>query len=223
VEQIDYKKLSEKLPQEAVERTKGADTGKGYDTTGYRYQYIANRLNEVLGVEHWIAVPKILKDDIFTTAKGVQWSEVGMEITIAIGEWENGVFITGAEKTCYGGHQSKIWGDAAKGAFTNALKKTAGLFGVGKEAYEVTIDDDSTPVAEGEIADRQPAKKIGANIQEKFGATEVKEEPLAKLRMRLTKVAAMKGKEINWTDVNKMNVIETAKSINEMMSLPDKE
>jgi hypothetical protein len=37
-------------------------------------------------------------------------------------------------------------GDAKKGAFTNALKKAAAMFGVGRQAYEGTIDDDNEPV-----------------------------------------------------------------------------
>ncbi len=45
-----FKELSQPFPEEAIERTKGAITRKGYDTTGIKYQYIVNRLNEVLGV-----------------------------------------------------------------------------------------------------------------------------------------------------------------------------
>ena len=48
-----YAALSAPFPEEAIERTDGKLTGKSYSTTGIKYQYVANRLNEVLGVGGW--------------------------------------------------------------------------------------------------------------------------------------------------------------------------
>ena len=44
-----YKQLSQPFPEEAIERTDGLQTGKGYSTTGIKAQFIINRLNETLG------------------------------------------------------------------------------------------------------------------------------------------------------------------------------
>jgi hypothetical protein len=44
----------------------------------------------------------------------------------------------------FGGHRSSDLTDAFKGASTNALKKASAFFGVGKEAFEGTIDEDNT-------------------------------------------------------------------------------
>jgi len=45
-----YVSLSAPFPEEAIERTNGNVTGRGYSTTGIKYQYVVNRLNEVLGL-----------------------------------------------------------------------------------------------------------------------------------------------------------------------------
>ena len=37
-----YRALSKPFPEDAIERTKGTLTHKGYDTTGVKYQYIVN-------------------------------------------------------------------------------------------------------------------------------------------------------------------------------------
>lgn len=133
-----YPYLAAKLPDEAVEETKGALTKKGYDTTGYGYQYVINRFNEVVGPSHF----KIM-DGVVAQGPGGFGMEVTMNITIQIGNFRDGQFVPISERSCYGGHQSKTLADALKGAYTNGLKKTAGLYGVGRHAYEGSIDDDS--------------------------------------------------------------------------------
>jgi hypothetical protein len=45
-----YKSLAAPFLEDAIERTDGRVTGRGYSTTGIKYQYIVNRLNEVLGL-----------------------------------------------------------------------------------------------------------------------------------------------------------------------------
>ena len=132
-----YKQLSAKLPKEAIQRSKGAETRKGYDTTGYGYQYIVNRFNEVLGIGNWN-----WKFTEIERAKGQYRS--GQEFYSITGEATITLFLGDKQITHseFGGHRSADLTDAFKGASTNALKKTAAFFGVGKEAFEGTIDED---------------------------------------------------------------------------------
>ena len=41
-----YQQLSQPFPEEAIERTDGRVTGKGYSTTGIKAQFIINRLRQ---------------------------------------------------------------------------------------------------------------------------------------------------------------------------------
>jgi hypothetical protein len=62
-----------------------------------------------------------------------------------LGEWVDGTFVPFAEAIGDGGHTSVSEGDARKGAGTNGLKKAAAMFGVGRQAYEGSLDDDQRP------------------------------------------------------------------------------
>lgn len=135
-----YEKLTADLPEEAIERSDGNKTGKGYDTTGYGYQFIVNRFNEVLGLSGWGFDYKILESYQGESAsQRIRYSVVvSTKIWIKVGEEQ-------AERECAGGHVSNNYADALKGAITNSFKKTAALLGVGKKAYEGTVDDDNKP------------------------------------------------------------------------------
>jgi recombination DNA repair RAD52 pathway protein len=133
----------EALPPEAVERAKKEVTRKGYDTTGYQYQYLVNVMNEVLGIDGWTFTFQFLKDGVSQTSSGRTMYEVTVATTVIIKDKD-----TQAERTCAGGHISMAYADAYKGAITNSLKKTLALFGVGKKAYEGTIDEDYLPIPE---------------------------------------------------------------------------
>ncbi len=50
-----------------------------------------------------------------------------------------------AESLADGGHVASAEADARKGAYTNAFKKAAAFFGVGRQAYEGSLDDDNVP------------------------------------------------------------------------------
>ena len=50
-----YAALAKPFDEHCIQRTEGRLTGRGYDTSGIGYQFIANRLNEVLGVGGWRA------------------------------------------------------------------------------------------------------------------------------------------------------------------------
>lgn len=139
-----YRQLCASFPEEAIERTKGATTKRGYDTTGIKYQYIVNRLNEVLGVGGF----RVTRDFSIRdkqTRNGFAMIEATCDLTMQLGQWQNGEFIVFAEATGTGGHSAGTEADAKKGAFTNGFKKVAAFFGCGWQAYAGVIDDDNVP------------------------------------------------------------------------------
>jgi Rad52/22 family double-strand break repair protein len=139
-----YAALAAPFPEACIQRTEGRITGRGYDTTGIGYQFICNRLNEVLGIGGWRAHRTVTVKEI-TTAKGRPAHEAICDLTLELGFWENGQFSVFAESLSDGGHTSTSEADARKGAYTNALKKAAAMFGCGRQAYEGTLDDDNLP------------------------------------------------------------------------------
>ncbi len=142
-----YAALSAPLPDEAIQRTDGSVTGRGYSTTGYGYIWIASRLTAVLGLGNWITT-QTFTVRTSTTQKGRTVFDATCELTLQFGEWHDGVFVAWCEVHGTGGHNSTIDADARKGSYTNAFKKAAGMAGVGKAAFEGTIDDDNTPMAD---------------------------------------------------------------------------
>jgi hypothetical protein len=139
-----YMALAAPFPEEAIERSDGRVTGKGYSTTGIKYQYVVNRLNDVLGLGGF-RVNRITTVRESTTSKGRTVFEATCEVRILLGEWREGSFVPFAEAIADGGHTATAEADARKGAFTNGFKKAAAFFGVGRQAYEGTLDDDSLP------------------------------------------------------------------------------
>jgi hypothetical protein len=132
------KKLSEKISEEAIQRTKKDETKKGYDTDGYGYQYIVDRFNETCGSE-WGFEWKIIKEIEGEYRSGAKF----FEIVVDVGIW---VTNKACLRSCAGGHISMSYADALKGAITNGFKKTAAFWGVGRDAYAGTIDDDNQPL-----------------------------------------------------------------------------
>lgn len=129
------KLLKEDLPEGAIQRSDGKKTGKMYNTTGYGYQYIVDRFNDVYGKD-WGYNYDILDHTVSNYSSGAPRHDV----TVNIGIWiENDKLC----RVCVGGHDSKSFGDALKGAITNGFKKTAAFWGVGADAYRGTIDDDN--------------------------------------------------------------------------------
>ena len=139
-----YQLLAAPFPDHCIQRTEGRLTGRGYDTTGIGYQHIANRLNEVLGVGGWRAHRTVVVKEV-TRANGRPAFEAIADITLELGSWENGDFMVFAESLADGGHLASSEADARKGAYTNAFKKAAAFFGVGRQAYEGSLDDDNLP------------------------------------------------------------------------------
>jgi hypothetical protein len=139
--------LKQVYGETAVERTKASVTRKGYDTTGYGYQFVVNRFNEILpkyGLD-WTTQDDVRLLNEYQTSTGKPYYEYAGKVSIMFLDENRSVV---SAKHCYGGHQSNTHADAMKGAFTNAFKKTAALFGVGADAYEGTVDEDYRPVEE---------------------------------------------------------------------------
>jgi hypothetical protein len=140
-----YKQLSADLPIEGAEKASKTMTRKGYDTTGYGYQYHVNRMNEVL-FGHWRAIHQVTKEtESLTSTKKTMYHLVS-HMVIQIGNWVsvNGEnhFEVLMEVDGYGGHSSLELDSAHKGTYTNAFKKVSAMFGVGRKAFEGTLDDD---------------------------------------------------------------------------------
>jgi len=139
-----YQQLAAPFSEHCIQRTEGRLTGRGYDTSGIGYQFIANRLNEVLGVGGWRAHRTVNVKEV-TRSNGRPAFEAICDITLELGEWVSGDFVVFAESLADGGHLASSEADARKGAYTNAFKKAAAFFGVGRQAYEGSLDDDNIP------------------------------------------------------------------------------
>jgi hypothetical protein len=138
---MEIKALFEKLPEAAIQRTKKSDTRKAYDTDGYGYQYCVNRFNEIAG-DKWGFDWKIFKEvEGNFSQSGKAYYDITVDCLIWIDSPAN-------QRHCVGGHISGNYADALKGAITNAFKKTAAFWGVGRHAYEGSIDDDNQPYPE---------------------------------------------------------------------------
>ncbi len=142
-----YRRLAEPFSNEAIQRTDAAVTKRGYNTTGIGYQFIVNRLNEVLGVGGFRVTREFSLRER-ESRSGMPMCEVTCDLVLQLGKWDEGQFVPFAEATGTGGHIASSEADAKKGAFTNGLKKAAAFFGVGKQAYEGTLDDDNLPATD---------------------------------------------------------------------------
>jgi hypothetical protein len=139
-----YQQLAAPFPEHCIQRTEGRLTGRGYDTSGIGYQFIANRLNEVLGVGGWRAHRTVNVKEV-NRSNGRPAFEAICDITLELGEWVGGDFVVFAESLADGGHLASSEADARKGAYTNGFKKAAAFFGVGRQAFEGSLDDENVP------------------------------------------------------------------------------
>jgi hypothetical protein len=161
------KKLAAKMPEEAIQRTKKSETKKGYDTDGYGYQYCVDRFNDVLGL-YWGHSWQI-ESHIEGQYKSGQTFH---EITVSAEIW---IVEKSFSRGCAGGHTSSNYSDALKGAITNAFKKAASFWGVGRDAYAGTIDDDNKPLPEPDSEKSIDLDKFYSEMKLKISAaTEAK-------------------------------------------------
>lgn len=129
-----YTEFIKDLPKEAL---RVSELDDGTVLAIYGYQFVINRLNETIGFEHW--THKIINEPIRERKDKNWW--VSLELELSLGNWINGVFIPLVSKTSYGSGVSESLGNALKGALTNAFKKAAAMYGIGKKAYEGLIED----------------------------------------------------------------------------------
>lgn len=134
-----YPQMASPLPPEAIERRKASETGRGYDTVGFSYQYVVNRLNEVLGPSRWRVRGEVLSLEERKSIRGKRLFEATVRVRLEVGNPGEGGFLPVAERSSFGGYFSLLKADALKGAYTNAFKKAAALFGVGRQAYEGSL------------------------------------------------------------------------------------
>jgi len=158
-----YKQLIAPFPEGSVERTKKEQTRKGYDTTGYKYQYLVDRFNEVFGIEGWSFTWEIIREKEGKWKSGSAFFDITVKVNINVLEKTN--------RSMAGGHISSLYCDALKGAITNAFKKCAAMYGVGGDAYKGIIDDDNIPIIEKpnsvntNIENTKPEEKTGTYFQ----------------------------------------------------------
>ena len=154
-----FLKLLEPLEGEAIQKTKKEETRKGYDTIGYGYQYIVNRFNDIFE-NRWGFNYQIIKEIEGNFKSGQPYYDIIVEMEIWIDNNKENT------RKCVGGHISVNYADALKGAITNAFKKTASFWGVGREAYEGSVDDDNLRQEEG-IVDVKTKEIKNNQIEEK--------------------------------------------------------
>lgn len=166
------------FPAEAIERSFGGQTGRGYDTTGYGYQYVADRLSRVFGIGNWrVLHSQEVQVGSWGNPPRKNFTAV-CDMTLELGHWTENAdgqvyFRTTAQAPGYGSHTSADEGDARKGGLTNALKKTAAwLTGAGSPAYRKEIDPDNAPEAEAREGARQQQNGDSVRFMEsKYGGT----------------------------------------------------
>ena len=156
-----YAALAAPFPEDAIERTDGRVTGRGYSTTGIKYQYVVNRLNDVLGVGGF-RVERTVSVKEAQTTKGRAAFEATCEVKLQLGEWTDGTFVTFGEAVGDGGHTAMTEVDARKGSYTNSFKKAAAFFGVGRQAYEGSLDDDNVSMSEHAAPAASPPVQVAA-------------------------------------------------------------
>lgn len=149
------KLLSEKMPEEAIQRTRKEDTRKGYNTDGYSYQFCVDRLNEVAG-DKWFFTWGVIHEDKGAYKSGIPYYDITVRVEIWISP-------DGKGRSCVGGHTAMTYADALKGAITNGFKKTAAFWGVGRDAYAGTIDDDNNPLPD-EAKNKVDTNKIFTDL-----------------------------------------------------------
>lgn len=130
--------LCKPLPEKAIQRTTKEQTNKPYDTDGYAYQYAVDRFNDVLATE-WGYDWSVLHTIEGEYQSGTQFFDITVEVGIWVLDKEN-------VRSHAGSHRAVLYGDALKGGITNAFKKTAAMWGVGRDAYAGLLDDDNKPL-----------------------------------------------------------------------------
>ncbi|ABC83318.1 Rad52/Rad22 family DNA repair protein [Anaeromyxobacter dehalogenans] len=161
-----YQALCAPFPPEAIERTDGSKTGRGYNTSGVKVQWIIDRLNEAVGIGNW----RVTRETFVhagTTNSGRKVYEAWSDVVLQLGEWSGDTFVPFAEARAYGAHSAVAEGDSRKGAATNGIKRAAAMMGCGAAAYRGELDDDNEfgdqPVEESSRPPTHPTAQQNAN------------------------------------------------------------
>lgn len=187
---LAYKEFIKEIPKEALRLSKQED---GTIWTLYGYQFILNRLNKVVGFEHWNI--KII--DTLQTEKSSNLWLVALLIELSLGNYVAGHFVPLVSKISFGSGTDGLLGNAKKGALTNGFKKVAAMFGIGKKAYEGLIEDydilekDRGKIVKVEAVLSEAQKEMTINfekalmkVRDKEGLLEVEKE-LDKVKEKL--------------------------------------
>jgi hypothetical protein len=159
-----FEKLSKPLPKEAEEIAKKEDTKKHGDLRYYKYIYVCDRFNKVLGFGGWRYRAKNISLKMGKTAiKEYNGKKYGgkdkwiITLKVVIEVREDGLWVEYAQA-----HQTNdsidSEGDAIKGAVTGGFKKAAANMGVGWQVYANMLDPDS-PLYVGKERQEGPQKE----------------------------------------------------------------
>lgn len=181
-----YQQLCAPFPPEAVERTSGKQTGRGYDTAGVKVQWIIDRLNEAVGVGNW-RVTRETSVHAATTGSGRKAYEAWSDVTLQLGDWNGDHFVPCAEARAYGAHTAMSEGDARKGAASNGIKRAAAMMGCGAAAYRGELDDDNVPPDErSEAQHHQPVRQAQGQVATQRPTISMAPRPPSAPRTRVT-------------------------------------
>lgn len=139
------------LDEDAIQESKGSETRKGYDTTGYSYQAHVDRMNWVFGPTNWTwVIHNESYDGSLTTGGGYTKHQYSAEIELLIGyrvlneetnQWE-WITVHSLPPIPTDHEHFREKGAARKGMLTKGIKRATSFLGVGADAYLGTLDDD---------------------------------------------------------------------------------
>ncbi|MGG6309838.1 hypothetical protein [Paenibacillus macerans] len=163
------------LDEEAIQESRGSETHRGYDTTGYSYQAHVDRMNWVFGPTNWTWIlHNESYDDSQVTGGGYVRHLYSAEIELLIGyrafneetkRWE-WITVHNVPPVSTDHEHFKEKGSARKGMLTKGIKRATSFLGVGADAYLGTLDDDLSTGAEASD-DTRTRKKIDKAIDSK--------------------------------------------------------
>lgn len=194
-----YLEFRKDIDVAGLQSSSATQTKKGYDTLGYGYAWITERLNDVIGPNCWRIIPTEVKHVESKSKNGNTMHSVSIDVALQLGNWKtndrkvirkvtspdgtieeteeviNAVeFDVLAAFVGYGWHKALSLTDARKGALTNGLKKAAGMFGVGNDAYKKNIDEENQEVQDalkkkgGKAPSKAPAPGYAPSVQRNF-------------------------------------------------------
>lgn len=203
-------KLTAPFPKEAEQIKKF----KTFSLTGYKPAYIVERLNDCFGYKGWYA--ELIPFDYIV--KGHRFDNLVMIEESCVTVWVKLTVIFQDDRkeqshnqfgTCEYHKGSLTVGEAIKGAYTDGLKKCAGYFDIGQEAYKGNVDPyyennkggkkqsgkpaSSRREAPQDQLDEPTEKQIGFLKQHKLEIPKTKAEASKLIDKRLKELEARKG------------------------------